>query len=116
MEILTQATTKYIRISPKKMRDVARLIRGLQVSKAMDLLKMITQKGARELLKTLKSAAANAENNHNANLAELIVSKAVVNQGSTFRRFRPAARGSAHPYVKHTSHIIIELSEGSSRK
>ena len=62
--------------------------------------------------KTLSSAIANAENNNGLSAAALTIKSAIVNQGVAFRRFRPVARGSAHPFKKRTSHIQIVLSDG----
>ncbi|MFR6033075.1 MAG: large ribosomal subunit protein uL22 [Bacilli bacterium] len=61
--------------------------------------------------KTLASAIANAENNNGLSAANLKIKSAIVNQGVAFRRFRPVARGSAHPIRKRTSHISIVLSD-----
>ena len=106
-----QAYTKYARMSPKKVREVAREIQGLNAAKALELLQFIPRKSARLLHKTLKSAIANAENNNNITSDALTVEKAVIEEGPAFRRFRPASRGMAHPYKKRTSHIRIVLTD-----
>lgn len=106
-----QALTKYVRISPKKAREVAREIQGLPAAKALDLLAFIPRKSARLIRKTLQSAVANAENNNNLSVDKLIVLSAVVNEGPTIKRFQPVSRGSAHPIKKRTSHIKIILSD-----
>ena len=106
-----QALTRYSRISPKKVRDVARVIQGKPANEALDLLRFIPRKSARLLRKTLQSAVANAENNHSLSSSSLVISRAIVEEGPAFRRFRPVARGSAHPIRKRTSHIRIILSE-----
>tara|TARA_B110000305_G_C19308394_1_gene572770 strand:- start:245 stop:574 length:330 start_codon:yes stop_codon:yes gene_type:complete len=105
-----QAYTKYVRISPKKLREVSREIQGMNVTEALDVLKITPRKAARLLEKTIKSAIANAENNHELLADNLIIEKALVEEGPAFKRFRPAARGSGHPYKKRTSHIKIVLS------
>lgn len=105
-----QALSKYVRMSPLKVRQVARSIQGMGATQALDLLGVIPRKSARLVAQTLKSAMANAENNHNLSSKDLIVKSAVVNQGPTFGRFRPVGRGAAHPYTKKTSHIHIILS------
>lgn len=106
-----QALTKYVRISPKKARDVAREIQGLPASEALDLLSFIPRKSARLIRKTLQSAIANAENNNNLSVDNLVVLSSVVNEGPTIKRFQPVSRGSAHPIKKRTSHIKIILSD-----
>jgi len=104
-----KALTKYSRMSPKKVREVTRAIQGQPANQAMDTLRFIPRKSARLVAKTLKSAIANAENNHNLASDDLIVLKAVVDEGPAFKRFQPVARGSAHPIIKRTSHIQIVL-------
>ena len=104
-----QALTKYARMSDKKLRDISRQIQGMKASVALDLLKFIPRKSAKLVYKTLKSAIANAENNCDMNLDSLVVYRALIEQGPTWKRFRPTARGMAHPYKKGTSHIRIIL-------
>jgi len=105
-----KAITKFARMSPKKVREVARVLVGKPATFAVDMLKFTPRKSARLILKTLQSAIANAENNHNLSSASLFVDEAHVDDGPAMRRFRPAARGSAHPYKKRMSHIRIVLS------
>lgn len=106
-----KAITKFARMTPQKVRDVARQIQGRPALEAVDLLRFIPRKSARLLLKTLNSAIANAENNNNLSPKDLVVSAATVGQGPVLKRFRPAAKGSAHPIRKSTSHITIVLSD-----
>lgn len=108
-----QALSKHISISPKKAREVAREIQGLKVPEALDLLRFIPRKSARLIAKTLRSAVANAENNNNLSSDGLTVVRAIIEEGRALKRFRPVARGSAHPYKKRRSHIRIVLSEDS---
>jgi large subunit ribosomal protein L22 len=108
-----QAYTKYARMSPRKLRDVAREIQGRNAAEALDLLSFIPRKSARLLRKTLRSAVANAENNENLVADNLTVHRAIVEEGPQLKRFRPVARGAAHPYSKHTSHIRIVLTDES---
>jgi len=105
---------RYARISPLKARDVAREIQGLPVSHALDILTFTPRKAALLIGKTLKSALANAENNHNLAVDGLVVKEAVVNDGPTFKRFKPRARGSAGAIRKRTSHITIVLTDDSA--
>jgi large subunit ribosomal protein L22 len=106
-----RALTKNARMSPLKVREITREIQGRSVPEAVGLLQFITRKSARLVAKTLKSAIANAENNHSLSSDDLVVSSATVDEGPAFKRFKPAARGSAHPIRKRTSHISIVLSE-----
>lgn len=103
--------TKFARVSPKKANEVARVLRGRPADEALELLRFIPRKSARLLYKTLHSAIANAENNHNLNASDLRIKRAVANEGPAFRRFKPAARGSAKPIRKRTTHLYILLSD-----
>lgn len=114
MEI--QAVTKYVRMSPKKVRDVALEIQGKKATSALSLLKVIPRKSARLIAKTLQSAVANAENNNNISSDDLVISRALVEAGPVLKRFRAGARGSAKPIRKRTSHIRIILSDNSNTK
>ena len=106
-----QALTKYVRVSPKKAREVIREIQGRRAAEAEQLLKFIPRKSARLIAKTLHSAIANAENNNNLSGEDLIISKAVIEECPSLKRFRAGARGSAKPFKKRTSHIRIILSD-----
>ena len=106
-----QATLKYARISARKVKIVADLIRGKEVAEALAIVKF-TPKAASEIIeKLLKSAIANAENNHNMDSKNLYISEIYANQGPTLKRIRPAAKGSAVRIRKRTSHITIILRE-----
>lgn len=107
----TQALTRHARMSPKKVQEITREIQGKKAVEALDLLSFIPRKSARLIHKTLKSAIANAENNDSLNPDILYIEKAVVETGPVFKRFRPAARGSAKPIRKRTSHIRIVLTD-----
>ena len=103
------ATLKYARISSRKVKIVADLIRGKNVDEALAIVKF-TPKAASEIVeKLLKSAIANAENNHGMKSNNLYVAEIYANQGPTLRRIRPAAKGSAVRIRKRTSHITIVL-------
>ena len=102
---------RYARISPLKARDVAREIQGMPVSDALDVLTFTPRKAAFLIGKTLKSALANAENNHDLSVDSLTVKEAVVNDGPTLKRFKARARGSAAPIRKRTCHITIVLTD-----
>ena len=103
--------SKYMRISPKKAREVARVLPGRKASDAVALLKYIPRKAARMFDKTLKSAMANAENNLNLSADDLYIREAIVDEGPALKRFRPCARGSAHPYKKRMSNLRVTLTD-----
>lgn len=103
------STTKFVRLSPKKARDVAREIQGLPVSNALDILTFTPKKAAFLIGKTLKTAIADAENNFSLDTNSLIIKEAVIGAGPTMRRFKPRAKGSAGAIIKRTSHISITL-------
>lgn len=109
-----QALTRYARMSPKKMREVARTIQGRKAPEAVDYLTLIPRKSARLIVKTLKSAIANAENNANLSADVLFVKSAVIENGPVLKRFKAGAKGTAMPRRKKMSHIRIVLSDGSN--
>ena len=105
------AILRFARISARKVKIVADLIRGKKVDEALAIV-TFTPKASSEIIeKLLKSAIANAENNHGMNRGNLIVSEIYANQGPTMKRIRPAAKGSASRIRKRTSHITIKLRE-----
>jgi large subunit ribosomal protein L22 len=106
-----QSTYRYARISAFKAREVTREIQGLPATDALSVLRFTPKKAAALISKTLKSAIANAENNNNLRVENLVVKEAIVGEGSTIKRFVPKARGSAGPIRKRTSHIKITLSD-----
>ena len=106
-----QAYAKAVRISPKKAREVARCLSGRKAEEALEILRLTPRKAARLLAKTLRSAIANAENNHNLTSGSLRIRDAIVEQGPAFRRHRVASRGRVHPYHKRTSHLRIVLTD-----
>ena len=110
-----QALTRFAKMSPKKMREVAREIQGRPVPEALELVTLIPRKSARLIAKTLKSAIANAENNNNLSSDDLVVSRAVIEMGPALRRFKAGARGTAMPRRKKMSHIRIVLSEAATK-
>lgn len=107
MEI--QSITKFARISPKKAREVTRVIQGLPAELALQKLSFVPRKAARLVGKTLKSAIANAENNKNLPSDKLIISKAVIEEGPVLKRWNAASKGQGMPIRKRMSHIRIIL-------
>jgi large subunit ribosomal protein L22 len=104
------AIHKYARISPRKVRLVADLIRGRGVQDALNLLKFSPNRAAVMVSKVLTSAIANA-NEAEANVEDLVVDRAFVDEGPTIKRFQPKDRGRANPIMKRTSHITIVVEQ-----
>lgn len=104
-----RSTYKYARISPQKARQVTRAITGMPVSQALSVLDFTPKKGALLVAKTLRSAVANAENNHEMDASEMIVSSAVATPGPALSRFMPRARGSGAPIKKRMTHITVVI-------
>ncbi len=102
---------RYIPISPRKCRRTIELIRGKNAGMALLILQFSPKRSANMIYKVLKSAIANAENNHNKNIDELYICKAFVDEGPTMKRFKPRAMGRAGKINKRTSHITIEVEE-----
>ena len=106
-----RATLRYTRISARKVKIVADLIRGKNVDEALAIVKFTPKASSEIIEKLLKSAIANAENNHHMAHEKLYVADIYANQGPTLKRIRPAAKGSAVRIRKRTSHITIILKE-----
>ena len=106
-----KAIQRFVRMSAFKVRDVTREIQGRPVAAALDIVAFSPKKAAALVEKTLKSAIANAENNHNLRADKLVVKEAVAGESTTIKRFTPKARGSAGPIRKRTSHIFITLTD-----
>ena len=107
-----RATAKFIRSSPQKVRLVVDLIRGRNVSEALDILRFTKKRAATQVTKVLKSAIANAEQKDEAtDVDRLLVSKAYVNEGPRMKRMRPAPMGRAMRYQRRMSHISIHVSD-----
>ena len=105
------ATAKYLRGSTRKANLVVAAIRGRRVEEAQALLRFMPQHAARDVERVLKSATANAENNHNLSAEDLVVADAQANEGPTIKRFRPRAQGRAFPIHKPMTHITITVSD-----
>ena len=105
------ATLKYARISSRKVKIVADLIKGKDIDEALAIVKFTPKASSEMLEKLLKSAIANAENNHHMAHEKLYVADIFANQGPTLKRIRPAAKGSAVRIRKRTSHVTIILKE-----
>ncbi|WP_085831967.1 50S ribosomal protein L22 [Clostridium merdae] len=106
-----RAYLKYARISPRKVSIVLDLIRGKDTELAMAILKHTPKAATEDLQKLLKSAIANAENNHNMDVTRLYVAQCFVSPGPILKRIRPRAQGRAFRILKRTSHVTLVLKE-----
>jgi len=104
-----EAVHRFARISARKVRPIADLIRGKYADDALDILRYQPQRGARMLEKVVKSALANAEDRRAPNLQNLMIVDVRVDEGPMFRRLRPKARGMASVIKKRMSHIRVAL-------
>jgi large subunit ribosomal protein L22 len=109
--VRVSATAKYLRGSTRKANLVVAAIKGRPVEEAAALLKFMPHHAAHDVLAVLKSATANAENNHNLSAEDLIVADAQANEGPTIKRWRPRAQGRAFPIHKPMTHITIVVAD-----
>src|SRR5262245_52730851 len=109
-----KAESKGVRMSPRKVSAVASLVRGRTVADALVILEHAPRRAATPVLKTIKSAQANATHNHNYKGDTLRIVEITVNHGPRTKRYRPAAMGRALPYQKRSSHIRV-LVDGEQR-
>ena len=110
------AQLNYLRISPRKVRAVAELLKGLDVDLAEAQLKYLVRKPVKPLLKLLNSAASNAKNNFGLDKNYLYIKEIIVNEGMKLKRYKPKGFGLPMPIQKKTSHIKIVLDEISAEK
>jgi large subunit ribosomal protein L22 len=109
--VRVSATAKYLRGSTRKANLVVAAIRGRRVEEAQALLRFMPQHAARDVERVLKSATANAENNHNLSAEDLIIADAQANEGPSIKRWRPRAQGRAFPIHKPMTHITIVVAD-----
>jgi len=107
----TRAILRYGRISPRKLREIAGIVRGQPVPEAITRLKLTPRKGALMIAKVIQSAAANAADRHGADIDTLRVKTLLVDDGPRIKRFTPRAQGRASPIKKRTSHITVVVSD-----
>nr|NLI48961.1 50S ribosomal protein L22 [Propionibacterium sp.] len=101
------AIARHVRMSPMKVRRVVDIVRGLDVTEALAVLKFAPQAASGPVYKVVASAAANAEQTENLRSDQLYISQAFVDEGVTLRRIRPRAKGSASRILKRASHITV---------
>jgi large subunit ribosomal protein L22 len=107
-----KAITRYVRISPQKVRPVMDLVRGKDVERALAILRYMPHKAAKEIARTITSAAANAENNFDMARDGLVVKTIFADEGPAFKRTMPRARGRADRIRKRTTHITVIVDDG----
>ena len=107
-----RAVARFVRVTPRKARYVVDTVRGKNVHDALAILKFTPNAAARVVEKLLKSAIANAENNHRMNADVLVLSRTNVDNGPTLKRMQPRSMGRAYAILKRTSHITVALTEG----
>jgi large subunit ribosomal protein L22 len=100
----------YARVTPRKARLVADLIRGRHVNEALDILKFTKKRSSLMVSKVLRSAIANADEQE-ADVDALFIQEILVNEEPRIKRWRPKDRGRAHPFVKRTSHIVVTVEQ-----
>ncbi len=106
-----KALIRYTRMSPRKARIVANMIRGKDVDEAMAILRFQERKAARVMRKLLVSAIANAHTNHNLEVDNLVVKRVLVDGGPTLKRWMPRAMGRANRMNRRTTHVTIVVGE-----
>ncbi len=105
------ARIKMVRITPRKIRVVAKELRGKDVQAAVDYLTFCRKRAARPLLKLIKSAVSNADQKGGMDLDNLFVKELLVDKGPTMKRWMPRARGMATPLLKRSSRVSVTLDE-----
>jgi large subunit ribosomal protein L22 len=108
------ARLRHARLAPRKARIIAKLIRGKDVGSAINSLRFLNKAGSREFFKLVVSAVANAEDQGEEDVEELVISRVFVDQGPTQRRWRPRAMGRATRVEKKTSHITLEVTKAAA--
>lgn len=111
-----RATAKFVGTSSRKIGLAAELIRGQRAQTAVTTLAQAPQRAGGTVGKVLDSAIANAENNFNLSVRNLVVEQVLVGPGPTLKRFRPRAQGRAYPIRKRTSHITVVLRDEATTK
>jgi large subunit ribosomal protein L22 len=106
-----RAITKYIRVSPRKVRLVVDQIRGKGVEEALNILKFVPKRSAGIVAKTLRAAIANAENTQSVDVDRLYVKQVKVDEGGMWKRFTPRAQGRATKIRKRLSHVTVVVDE-----
>jgi large subunit ribosomal protein L22 len=107
-----KAITRNVRISAFKVRPVMDVVRGKPVDRALSILQYMPHKAAREIAQTIKSAAANAENNFDMDRSALVVKTIYADEGPSMKRMMPRARGTGNRIMKRSTHITVIVDDG----
>jgi len=116
MALKQVAQLNYLRMTPRKVRSVGDLVKGMSVNAAEAQLMYQSRRAAKPLLKLLRSAVANAKNNQKADVSKLFIESLRVDQGPMLKRFLPRARGMATPIQKKMCHVTLILAEKEGLK
>ncbi len=109
-QVVVRASSRYVRVAPRKARLIADQVRGMHIEQARALLEFSPRGTAEDIRKLIESAAANAENNHDLVADEMLISEITVDEGPTLKRYRPRALGRSSRINKRTCHIAVALS------
>jgi large subunit ribosomal protein L22 len=109
--MIYRAKHRYADVTARKIRPFAQLVRGKNVDVALEALRFVPNRGAKQLAEVLKSAVGNAEELGCRNLDDLVVTEARVDDGPMFKRIQPRARGTAFGIKKRLAHIIVALTD-----
>ena len=109
--MIYRAKHRYADVSARKIRPFAQLVRGKNVDEALEALRFVPNRGAKQLAEVLKSAVGNAEEQGCRNLDDLVVTEARVDDGPTFKRIQPRARGTAFMIKRRLAHIVVTLTD-----
>ena len=107
--MIYKAKHRFADVSPRKMRPMASMIRGMNVDEALEALKFLPNRGARLIEAVVKSAVGNAEDQGTSNVADLVVSEVRIDGGPMFKRIRPRARGTAFGIKRRLAHIVVTV-------
>ena len=111
-----RAVEKYIRMSPRKIRYIVDMIKSKPIDDAIDILSLTPKTAAIVVKKAIKSAVTNATENHKMKEQDLFISRILVDEGPTLKRFKPRARGRANQIKKRTAHISVFVSDGKEKE
>lgn len=109
MSDVVKASLKELRMTPRKVGEVVALVRGRSVEDALVILNHTPRRAAKPVMKLIESAKANAINNHGLIEKGLTIETISVTSGPRLKRYKPVARGMAHPFQKRTSHVYVTL-------